>query len=202
MIKQGMTISDAAHEWVGEMNAFPQDMIAKLMEFDIDSWREVTAKSVGKRVYVYENGAYGEITAYNEETEEYTVELDNCDEVQVTNDDMELDNYDGLPMWGTLWQFGDGPDDWWLEEEEGIRLMSECGFRIYEHDEWGYFFGIDGAGYDFYEAHWIPLYKARGLRWHDEVAEKECQMLRKGYVKRKLGAKEYWYDGDKCVCEA
>lgn len=27
--------------------------------------------------------------------------------------------------------------------------------------------GIDGAGYDFYEAHWIPLYEARGLHWHE-----------------------------------
>ena len=50
--------------------------------------------------------------------------------------------------------------------------MSECGFRIYENDEIGYFFGIDKAGYDFYESHWVPLYKKRGLLWHDERAEK------------------------------
>lgn len=35
--------------------------------------------------------------------------------------------------------------------------MSQCGFRIFRSEEFGYFFGIDGAGYDFYEAHWIPL---------------------------------------------
>ena len=35
----------------------------------------------------------------------------------------------------------------------------------------GYFFGIDGAGYSFYEEHWIPLYKARGLQWHKENEE-------------------------------
>lgn len=47
--------------------------------------------------------------------------------------------------------------------------MADCGFRIYESDDFGgYIFGIDGAGYDFYDAHWIPLYKARGLRWHKE----------------------------------
>ena len=44
--------------------------------------------------------------------------------------------------------------------------MADCGFRIYEQEDYGYIFGIDGAGYDFYEAHWIPLYKARGLKWH------------------------------------
>lgn len=32
--------------------------------------------------------------------------------------------------------------------------------------------GIDGAGYNFYEAHWLPLYNARGLQWHDTETEK------------------------------
>ena len=48
-----------------------------------------------------------------------------------------------------------------------MQIMANCGFRIYESEDYGYIFGIDGAGYDFYEAHWIPLYKAIGLKWHD-----------------------------------
>lgn len=79
---------------------------------------------------------------------------------------------DYLPMWGTMWSFDDSADNWWLEDGDGIEAMSKCGFRIYEHEEFGFFFGIDGAGYNFYEAHWIPLYKARGLQWHDPSAEK------------------------------
>ena len=74
-------------------------------------------------------------------------------------------------MWGTMWSFGDSCDDWWLEEDNGIELMSQCGFRIYENEEFGYFFGIDGAGYDFYAEHWIQLYKARGLEWHETETE-------------------------------
>jgi hypothetical protein len=70
-----------------------------------------------------------------------------------------------------MWSFGDSADDYWLEEMDGIRIMSECGVRIFESEEFGYFFGIDGAGYDFYEASWIPLYKARGLQWHDPATE-------------------------------
>lgn len=171
MRRQGMTINDAAHEWVREFNAIPQGMIEELMRHDIDSWHEVTTKSVGDRVYCYESGEYGEIETYNDETEKYTVALDNREKVEVDESDMELEYYDGLPMWGTMWTFGDSADDYWLSDLDGIRLMSNCGFRIYEHDEWGYFFGIDGAGYDFYEAHWIPLYKARGLHWHDERTE-------------------------------
>lgn len=77
---------------------------------------------------------------------------------------MEYD--DALPMWGTLWAFDDPIDNWWLTERNGIQKMAECGFRIYDQADYQYIFGIDGAGYNFYKAHWIPLYKARGLHWH------------------------------------
>lgn len=96
---------------------------------------------------------------------------DDWEEVTVFDEDDELD--DVLPMWGTMWSFGDSCDDYWLEEEDGIQKMSKCGFRIYHHEEWGWFFGIDGAGYDFYAEHWIPLYKARGLKWSDEDEKAE-----------------------------
>lgn len=97
-----------------------------------------------------------------------SVDIDSWSEVTVFDEDDEDDYREFLPMWGTLWAFSDPTDIWWLEEKDGIATMSKLGFRIYHHEEWGYFFGIDGAGYDFYEAHWIPLYKARGLHWHKE----------------------------------
>lgn len=100
-----------------------------------------------------------------------------------------------------MWSYGDSVDDWWLEECDGIQAMSECGFRIYEHEEFGYFFGIDGMGYDFYEAHWLPLYNKRGLQWHDESAEKEYIYTNKGYQKKMLGMKECWFDGDRFIEE-
>ena len=74
---------------------------------------------------------------------------------------------DFLPLWNTMWTFGDPPDDFWLQDEGGLEIMAEYGFRIYEQEDFGYIFGIDGAGYDFMSAHWLPLYKARGLCWHD-----------------------------------
>ena len=70
-----------------------------------------------------------------------------------------------LPMWGTMWSFDHFFDDIWLKEKSNLQAMADCGFRIYEQEDFGYIFGIDGAGYDFYEAHWIPLYKARGQQW-------------------------------------
>ena len=169
MVREIKTVRDAAQEWVREMNAYPYDMIAKLMANEPDDWHEVTAPCVGDRVYTFGNGE-GVITDIREEDGEelFTIELDSSGmEIEVPDGEFEVQYDDILPMWGTLWSFGDSCDDWWLENENGIEIMSRCGFRIYESDDFGYFFGIDGAGYDFYEAHWCPLYKARGLHWHD-----------------------------------
>lgn len=173
-MKNGLTIKDATERWVHEMNAIPQNIIEKLMNIGDED--------------IYEDGRYH-------------IQLDNDSWTDAERDDFEVEYDDTLPMWGTMWSFGDSADDWWLEEGNGIKIMSECGFRIYESDEFGYFFGIDGAGYDFYDAHWIPLYKARGLQWHDPVAEQEYQMLSKGYKKEKLGANTYWMDKNNNVIE-
>lgn len=169
------TINDATHGWVREFNAIPQEMISKLMGIDIDDWHEVTMPSFGDRVYCYDEGEQGSIDEIKTEDDEtlYGIMLDGADEIVWKEiDDFEVERYDLLPMWGTMWSFGDSADDYWLSDMGGIQVMSECGFRIFESEEFGYFFGIDGAGYDFYEEHWIPLYKARGLRWHKE--ENEC----------------------------
>ena len=90
------------------------------------------------------------------------------DEVREITPGRRDEDADFLPMWGTMWSFGDSADDYWLEEGDGLELMAECGFRIYEQEDFGYLFGIDGAGYSFMDEHWIPLYKARGLHWHRE----------------------------------
>lgn len=100
-----------------------------------------------------------------------------CNFYEVTQRDEDDEYYDMYPMWGWFWSFGDSADDYWLEECGGLKIMSDLGFRIYEHDEYGYFFGIDGAGYDFYDYRWIQLYKARGLQWHDKEEEEYDEIL-------------------------
>lgn len=176
MLKEGMTVREAAEQWVSGFNAIPADMIEKLMEVDSISWYEVTKPSRGRRVYVYESlvpegCSEGTIENFIEESDVYLINLDDGNTVEVGADDFDLEKDSRLPMWGTMWSFGDGCDDYWLDELNGIRIMSDYGFRVYEHDEWGYFFGIDGAGYDFYAEHWIPLYRERGLQWHDTETE-------------------------------
>lgn len=180
MLRKGMTIREAAEEWVREFNAIPQDMIDKLRRMEPDSWHEVTTPAAGRGVYVFDLPEdcdslehYGEIIRYVEEVEAWEVELGDGTKIQVEEDNMEVD-YDGsLPMWGTMWSFGDPCDDHWMEKMNGVRIMSECGFRVYLNDDYGYYFGIDGAGYSFYEEHWIPLYRARGIQWHDPATEEK-----------------------------
>jgi hypothetical protein len=166
------TIREATGNWVKEFNAIPQDMLLKLVQNDVDCITEITPPSIGDRVYSSVEDEHGEITARNE-AGNYEIELDNGETLtDVDEYDFEVERYDYFPMWGTMWMFGDSCDDYWIGECGGLQAMANCGFRIYE-SEWGYIFGIDGAGYDFYEAHWIPLYIARGLQWHEEQTDKE-----------------------------
>lgn len=166
MTEKERAIKEAAQRWVGEFNTIPTSMIERLMVSNEDEWREVSKPAPYDKVWVCEREMMGEIKqAFNKET--YEVQLEDGRLIMVGEKYMALERQSMLPMWGTMWSFGDNLDDYWLDEMDGIWHMSQCRFRIYEHEEWGYFFGIDGAGYDFYESHWIPLYKARGLHWHE-----------------------------------
>lgn len=72
---------------------------------------------------------------------------------------------DFLPMWGTMFSFKEGLDeDWAIENPD---LLEEAGICVYDVPSIGLVFGIDGAGYDFYESHWLPLYEKRGFTWHE-----------------------------------
>lgn len=157
MRNDGMTRLEAAREWVNGFNAVSTSMIAKLWNADPDDWHEVTRPVKGNRVYAYNIGK-GELIKADYKDRLYRVKLDSGSTTWLDEDHVEVERYDGLPMWGTMWSFGDSFDNYWLCEKDGIAVMSQCGFRIFESDEFGYFFGIDGAGYDFYEAHWLPLY--------------------------------------------
>lgn len=169
-----MTVSDAAREWVREFNAIPTDMVEMLMAADPDDWSEITVPGPGSRVYVYasessceEDYGPGEAAGYDEESGLYEVRLDSGALLSLEERDFDLEWDSVLPMWSTMWSFRELLDDEWLDSG-GIAIMSRCGFRVYQSERFGYFFGIDGCGYDFYESHWVPLYKARGLRWHDQ----------------------------------
>lgn len=179
----GTTIREATQEWVGSFDAIPLAMVRKLWLNDPDDWYEITTPHIGDRVYVYEvpegcEKHSGTIENLLSKADMYLINLDDGTTIEVGADDFEVERDTYFPMWGTMWSFSEAPDEYWLTEMDGVKLMSNCGFRVYESDQFGYFFGIDGAGYDFYDEHWIPLYKARGLKWHDQRTENGSYVMR------------------------
>ena len=109
---------------------------------------------------------------------------------------------DFFPSWGTMWSFSSNIDDYWLENNGGIETMSSLGFNVYRHDEYGYWFGLDAGGLNFYDEFWTPLYRKRGLRWHESEELTFCFRKRKdipGLCRIELGGfkvaiDEAWYD--------
>ena len=163
------TLTEACHAWVNEFNAVPVSVLNKLYGYNPFDFTEITPPVVGDRVYVDKKSEYGEIIKANPSKGDYFVELDNGKKTHCSKDDIYVIYDDTFPMWGTLWQFNDSCDDEWANGKylgPHLQEMADCGFRIYENEDYGLLFGIDGAGYDFFESHWIPLYKARGLQWH------------------------------------
>lgn len=170
-------IRKAAEQWVSEFNAIHLSMIEELYHNCPWNWKEITKPTYGDYVNVHGkcteantksdyvcHDETGTILEILDNTEFYRISLDSNTEIIANISQIEIDNESIFPMWGTMWSFGNSIDDYWLSNN--LQTVSNLGFRIYEHQEWGYFFGIDGAGYNFYEEHWIPLYKARGLEWH------------------------------------
>jgi hypothetical protein len=157
---------EACREWVNEFNAIPQALIVKAYGGEnIDELIELTPVTKRDRIWSNEYQGEFEVLSVDYENETAIIEVDG-EETEVEINDISIENDDLLPMWGTMWTFGSNLDEEWARDN--LEIMAKCGFRIYESDELGIYFGIDGAGYDFYKSHWLPLYKARGLHWHDE----------------------------------
>lgn len=76
--------------------------------------------------------------------------------------------YTHQPMWSTWFNPNNTADSIWIDENK--KKIAELGFTIITVTIDGCedtFLGIDGAGFDFYEAYWIPLYELRGFQWHE-----------------------------------
>lgn len=75
--------------------------------------------------------------------------------------------YTHEPMWST-WFI---PNDLCIRRfiEENPEEVMDCGFTlIYDSDEDLFAIGVDGCGYSFKDTHFMRLYDAEGLHWHDE----------------------------------
>lgn len=188
------TIKEATEAWVTEMNAIPYALLQKAypnmeedgleeltpfpMKWQCDTCNEEFSEEEVDELSTKNQNSYGDIICptcivkeadeMNEGLEEDIFTIDDCSAYIQQVEDFDNHEY-GLPMWGWLWNPNESIDECWIKEN--LQIVADCGFRVYESDEVGILLGIDGAGYDFYEAHWIPLYKVRGLQWHKESGE-------------------------------
>ena len=130
-----MNIREATTQWVNGFNAIPQSIIQKLIGIDWDEVKELTPPTAYDRVYT-NSCKYGEIVKVsNADDDLYLIRLDDSDKkVEMHGNDFTVIHDDLLPMWGTMWSFGDSADNWWLERG-GIETMANCGFRCIRQED-------------------------------------------------------------------
>ncbi|ATO48616.1 hypothetical protein P4V86_03675 [Brevibacillus laterosporus] len=152
-------VLEATKHWVRDFNSIPQSFILRTFPYGLDdSHIEVLATDL--------TCDYCGCTEYTTESSD---DEDDDTLICMSCGRNEFHEARDFPMWGTMWTFGDSLDTDWVRNHGGLEAMRECGFWVYDDDDLGIFFGINGAGYNFYESHWVPLYKKRGLRWHNEA---------------------------------
>lgn len=61
-----------------------------------------------------------------------------------------------VPMWGTMYVLDEKAERWALDN---IDKVTEIGLRLYVLTSGTVVLGVDGAGFDFCQAYWVPLYK-------------------------------------------
>ncbi len=73
------------------------------------------------------------------------------------------------PMWSTLWQC----DRFYIDSEYcNVDTLYDMGIGVIDFEDYYYLF-ICGAGYDFYSAHWVKLFKHIGWIKEEETEEVE-----------------------------
>ncbi|MCD7811929.1 MAG: hypothetical protein LUG91_08805 [Ruminococcus sp.] len=134
------TIKQEARLWVSQMNEYPLEMIQILMETIPNEWQEVTLPKLYDKVYVFnlpegceDYEPSGEIVKVADN--KYVAKLNDDNTITLESDDFAVERDTILPMWGCMWSFKNKADEYWMKDKDGIKAMSECGFRIYEHEE-------------------------------------------------------------------
>ena len=77
----------------------------------------------------------------------------------------ESEDASPIPMWATYFHATQDRDWIWKNASE---VWKKTGFIVYDIPDVGICLGVNGAGYSFYDTHWLRLYDLRGLQWHDE----------------------------------
>jgi hypothetical protein len=76
--------------------------------------------------------------------------------IDLSDYDEDDDGEPPYPMWGTLFHYRGWGHDGFIEAAKKARFIVIKGVPEFD----GVMLGVQGAGYSFYGAHWIPLYLA------------------------------------------
>lgn len=163
-----LTFRKETEEWVCKFHIFHTGMIEDLIKAYPDDWEEITSPVCGDYVCVntgnYIDNSAEIIDIYRGNSGElYKILLEDIkiNTLILERNEFELERNTMLPKNEVMFQFAEDEDDWWHLHENGIRIMSDLGFRIYKSIKWGYFFGLDKNGWEVFLYHWIPLYTQR-----------------------------------------
>ena len=167
------TIREAAEKWIGGFSSVPGPFIEKLVKYDkavsyydSDSFRLIASPYIECaycKTCFDGNQSLAELKTAQSQGKGIA-----C---QYCNDNKGDDWTTGYPRyefpcgWGTLFAPKDSSDIRWFSEN--AHEVAKLGFHVFESEDWDILLGIDAGGFDFYEAFWIPLYKLRGLKWHE-----------------------------------
>lgn len=157
-------LNDAVHRWVEGWNAIPLALIEKAYR-DYD---EMPDQLTGLQ-WTCDNCGWD----YEDAHERAELERDDDNELLCAHckgssryvREHAGNTYGGAwPAWGTMFTFENSLDEDWARHN--LEIMDQCGLVVYESEELGLFFGVDGGGFSFVDEIFTPLYKARGLQWH------------------------------------
>ena len=157
-----------------EDNEFVNIGAAKVYEVDGETYEDAKEALLAAGYVIEEDGSVScaededsdEMWTFANSVEEAIEELASEDEIEVR----PSDEGQWPPMWSTVWS-----TDWLPNasgkyelgagyEKRAVEVAEYTGVNIYSSSESDLFYiGVDGAGYSFYEEHWIPLAYLWGL---------------------------------------
>lgn len=98
---------------------------------------------------------YNNILYPSDDVVKKEAELNGYDDFNSYMDDFSVNHF---PMWGYVWEC----DEFYINSEFcDVDKLYKLGIGVLTMNDKYYLF-ISGAGYDFYEVHWIPLFEMLG----------------------------------------
>lgn len=160
-------------DWTERRYSIPTNMMRDMIN-EMSEWQEVTSPLVGDRVVISpdlddisDGIGYSKIVC-DDNDGTYAVALKNGELLILEASDFEVVRDTTVPNFHKMWRLDSYTFREWLFDGDGVRIMTELGFRIYYHEEYGFWAGIEvGKGHNVIKDYWIPLYEMLGRTWDE-----------------------------------